>query len=221
MKWTRQSLLESVKNRSYWTNTSYFKKLVKWAFNICDDQKKGSVTKAELYVGVLMVHLKLAKYFGPAATFPPTREVVNQLFDASDVDKSGDIDEEEFITVMIVLCSQITSRIVAYYTILIMLVPYLIRLIIGFLDFIGVDVAIMGVDGLFDKYAPQILQSIVGLIPDETWDTMPEMIVSLALFYLVIPICWDWMDSYFRDLAAKESVKQANIADTTKETKTE
>jgi Ca2+-binding EF-hand superfamily protein len=47
------------------------------------------------------VHLNLAKYAGPAACYPATRQVVDQLFLASDDDNSGGIDENEFVNIMV------------------------------------------------------------------------------------------------------------------------
>lgn len=88
------------------------------------------------------------------------------------------------------------------------------------MDFIGVDTAIMGIDGLFDKYAPALIQTIAAYIPDETWEAMPERLVSLALFYFAIPVCWDWMDDYFKDVAARESSHQSSASEK-KEMKTE
>ncbi len=99
---------------------------------------------------------------------------------------------------------------ILYYAILILLVPYVVNFIIWFLDLIGVDSAIFAIDGLFDKLAPSFLQSIVGLIPDGTWEALPETIVSLSLFYLVIPVCWDKLDEYFEKVASEKAKKQAS-----------
>lgn len=198
-----KTLFEKYRSASFWTQTRTFKKLVKWAFGVCDRNKSGRINKTELYAGFLLVHLNLAKYAGPAACYPPTREYIEELFDASDDDNSGDIDETEFSTIMVILCSQITSRIAAYYTILILLVPYLISWTLDALDFVGVDRTIMRIDGMWDKYAPNVLQTLTNLVPDSTWETLPETLVSVALFYLAIPICWNTMDSYFRSVAER------------------
>ena len=44
---------------------------------------------------VLLIHLNLAKYAGPAACYPPTRDVCDTLFDKADTDNSGGISQEE------------------------------------------------------------------------------------------------------------------------------
>jgi hypothetical protein len=48
--------------------------LVDKVFVACDTSKSGSVSKSELYVGLLSVHVTLARYAGPAACFVSTRK---------------------------------------------------------------------------------------------------------------------------------------------------
>jgi hypothetical protein len=43
--------------------------MVTKAFNDCDTSKSGEVDKQELYAGLLLVHLKLAKFAGAAACY--------------------------------------------------------------------------------------------------------------------------------------------------------
>ena len=56
-------------NTNWITRSKWFKNLSKWAFSVCDKDKTGHITKAELYTGVILVHLKIAKYAGAAACF--------------------------------------------------------------------------------------------------------------------------------------------------------
>jgi hypothetical protein len=49
------------------TRTAAFRRLTKWAFSKVDANSTGSVNKDELYAGVLLVHLRLARYTGSAA----------------------------------------------------------------------------------------------------------------------------------------------------------
>ncbi len=51
------------------TRSKPFQKLVDKVFTACDTSKTGSVSKSELYVGLLSVHITLARYAGPAACF--------------------------------------------------------------------------------------------------------------------------------------------------------
>ena len=199
--------LHQMKHSSFWTRTRAFKRLTKWAFGVCDRNQSGEINKTELYAGLVLVHLNLAKYVGPAACFPPSRDVVDRLFDASDDNRSGGIDEEEFNQIMVVLCSEITGRILTYYTILILAVPYLVRAIIHVLDIIGVDETARAIDqNVWEAYAPNILQKATDMIPESTWESLPQTLTSTALFYLVIPMTWDFIDVKLHSYAERTSV---------------
>lgn len=192
--------------------TGAFRKLCKWAFDICDSDGTGEIDKTELYAGLLLVHINLAKYAGPAACYPPSRVVVEKLFDASDDNHSCGIDEEEFRLIMVIMCSQITFRIIAYYFFLIFIVPYLISGGISFFNFVGVDDTIRIWDErIWEKVSPTFLQELVNFIPEKTWETMPEMLVSLALFYILIPTIFNSIDSYSQKVAARvETSREKN-----------
>jgi hypothetical protein len=132
---------------------------------------------------------------------------VDRLFDASDDNRSGGIDEEEFNQIMVVLCSEITGRILTYYTTLILAVPYLVRAIIHFLDIIGVDETARAIDqNVWEAYAPNILQKATDMIPESTWESLPQTLTSTALFYLVIPMTWDFIDVKLHSYAERTSV---------------
>jgi hypothetical protein len=51
------------------TRSKPFKMIVKKVFQDMDFEGNGQVDKNELYMGLLMVHLKLAKCAGPAACY--------------------------------------------------------------------------------------------------------------------------------------------------------
>ena len=173
---------------SFLTRTSSFRRLAKWAFAQCDADGTGGVNKTELYAGILLVHVQLAKYAGAAACYPPTREVIDSLFEASDQDKSGKIEEAEFTRILMICCAQIFGRIVVYYSIIILLVPYvaehLVKGIFSMDDFMGWK----SKDGQRMNPAIEWLQNIVG------WGTIVERIVSLTLFFLFIPTFFNWID---------------------------
>ncbi|KAG7344590.1 EF hand domain containing protein [Nitzschia inconspicua] len=148
------------------TRSKPFQIIVQKAFHDMDYQRNGHVDKLELYTGVLMVHLKLAKYAGPAACYPPTKQVCDQLFDAADVDNSGFINQQEFSSILRVLCAQILFRMAVYYIILILLVPFVAAKV----------VATMG-------------------IPNGSYLAMAaEQSISLATFLGAIPTIWNLID---------------------------
>ena len=105
------------------TRSAAFERLSSWAFGICDKDKTGQINNDELYAGVLLVHVNLAKYAGAAACYPPTRAVCDDYFAAADKDQSGTIDQKEFLEIVQLCSVNIASRIVVYYSILILLVP--------------------------------------------------------------------------------------------------
>ena len=190
------------------TTSRAFKSLCKWAFNVCDKDHKGFIDKIELYAGMLLVHLTCAKFAGPAACFPPRRKEVERLFDAADSDKSGGLNLDQFNTVLTVVCANITSRIITYYTILIVVVPYLADWTLDLLNFIGIDDAILKFDSLFDSIAPNFILWIVDIVPDSLWLKLPHQIISLLMFFLVLPILMDVIDNQSRQAAARATVKK-------------
>ena len=108
---------------------------------------------------------------------------------------------------MIVLCSEITGRIITYYAILILAVPYLVTAIIHFLDIIGVDETARALDkNVWEAYAPNILQKLADMIPASTWESLPQTLTSTALFYLVIPMTWEFIDTKLHRYAERTSV---------------
>ena len=111
------------KTGNMWTRSKNFKKLTDWAFKTIDADGSGQVDKKELYTGLLMIHLKLATYAGPAACRPATREYCEKIFDQMDVDKSGELDREEFTEVMQIVCAQVFTRVTIQWTMTLMIVP--------------------------------------------------------------------------------------------------
>jgi len=149
------------------TRSKAFRALVDKAYAVCDSDKAGKITKTELYAGLLLVHLNLAKYAGPAACYPPTRKVCDQLFEAADADRSGTIDKDEFVKIMGITCAQITGRILIYYLVLIMLVPTIATIVVDYLE----------------------------ITNDSFQERAAEQSIGIAFFFLVIPMGWNYIDT--------------------------
>jgi len=62
---------------NFLTRSKQFQELLDKAFKDCDTDKSGSISKSELYVGMLSIHLTLAKYAGPAACYVSTVQQKN------------------------------------------------------------------------------------------------------------------------------------------------
>lgn len=153
------------------TRSKAFKSLVDKVFTACDTSKSGDVSKSELYVGLLSVHITLARYAGPAACFPPSREVSDQLFEAADVDNSGGISKTEFENILMVLCAQILSRMMVYYGVLILFVPW------------------------FAKKAIHETNFTTTIPKGGYLEMAAEQIISISIFMLAIPLIWNAIDS--------------------------
>lgn len=120
---------------------------------------------------MLSVHITLGRYAGPAACFPPSREVSDQLFEASDASKEGSINKEEFTNILMILGAQIVSRMFVYYAILILFVPWMIRYTINLAD-----------------YGDRISKgSYLEMAATQT--------LSMAMFTLGVPLVWNTIDT--------------------------
>jgi hypothetical protein len=190
------------------TRTKSFRRLTKWAFVQCDVSGNGKLTKTEMYSGILLVHLELAKYAGAAACYPPTKAVIDQLFDASDDDTSGFIDEDEFIKIMVICCAQIASRIVVYFAILVFLANVLAKyIIIGLFnldEYMGWNVA-KGKGGMVSGFFA-VVETFL------TFGELAESTLSLLLFFVVVPMIFDYIDNSSNAVAKCTCVQRGVVA---------
>jgi hypothetical protein len=52
---------------SWFSQLEWFKRMSHWAFDVVDSDQSGHIDEQELYSGLLLIHLKLGTYAGPAA----------------------------------------------------------------------------------------------------------------------------------------------------------
>jgi hypothetical protein len=105
---------------SWLCRTKRFRKMCEVAFEDIDTDKSNSVDEKELYSGLLLIHLKLGSYAGPAACRPLGRERCHAVFQKMDLDGSGHLDFDEFQQVMSVLFGNILLRVLAQWSLTIM-----------------------------------------------------------------------------------------------------
>jgi Ca2+-binding EF-hand superfamily protein len=105
---------------SWLSRSKRFRKWCEWAFHVIDTDNTNSVDETELYSGLLLIHLKLGTYAGPAACRPLGRERCHAVFQKMDLDGSGHLDFDEFQQVMSVLFSNILLRVIAQWSLTIM-----------------------------------------------------------------------------------------------------
>ncbi|KAL7559313.1 hypothetical protein ACA910_002481 [Epithemia clementina (nom. ined.)] len=190
------------------TRAKFFERLAHWAFTVCDGNGTGQVNKDELYAGLLLVHVNLAKYVGAAACYPPRRPVVEALFNAFDVDHSGYISKDEFLHILQICSVDIASRIAVYFAILILLVPYLADALIH---------AVLHVDDYFGwhmmtKTQVTVFQWIETIL---SWNQIAEQILGLLLLFLIIPILFGLIDQKSTEHALALAANETNTTDMT------
>lgn len=159
------------------TDSPYFAQLCDWAYSVCDPEGTNHIGKADLYAGILMVHIKLAKLAGSAATFPPPQATVDQLFDACDTNSSGGINREEFDIFLSVSSAQIFGRVLVNWLTLIFVIPY---------------------------YAKHVVDSFE-LQEGSYWELVAEQACGLFLFFLIIPIFWNMIDNESHKKASQKA----------------
>lgn len=121
---------------NFLTRTKFFQEMLKWAFDQVDADGSGTVDEKELYSGLLLIHLKLGTYAGPAACKPISREQTRTLFETVDVDHSGTLDRTEFDAVMMILFGNALLRVAFQYAATLLLVPLLAQQLLSTLMWI-------------------------------------------------------------------------------------
>ena len=159
----KRKMKASMKGKSSWlSKTVFFQDMCNTAFETIDQDGSGSIDEKELYSGLLLIHLKLGSYAGPAAckvsffrftlfglvawpyssfifltltilTQPVDREKCRSIFLKMDADGSGSLDKEEFQAVMMVLFGNVMMRVAFQYACTLLIVPFIAKV---FLDLV-------------------------------------------------------------------------------------
>ena len=99
---------------------------------------------------------------------PPSREVSDQLFEAADADKSGGICKTEFQSILAVLSAQILSRMMVYYLVLILYVPW---------------------------FSKKVIDSMESIPEGGLMESIAEQVISVSIFMGAVPLLWNAIDS--------------------------
>jgi len=118
------------KGSSLFTGSSFFRKLCDDVFDTIDVDKSGKINETELYQGLLLIHLKLGMYFGPAACKPISLERANYIFKKLDTNQDGSLNKAEFRRVVALLMGNVVSRIAFQFVCTLLIVPFLANTIL-------------------------------------------------------------------------------------------
>jgi len=210
------------------TRTRFFGNLCNSIFHYVDDDGSGTIDEKELYSGLLMMHLKLATYAGPAACKPLSREKCHHIFVKMDVDGSGALDREEFRAIMMVLCSNVLSRVLAQWVMTLMIVPLIAQQLLNAVKWVvltvktfvttldehsvwadRIELFLEAVWNLILTHRPaplvflcNILQRGLSMVPQSVKDSLPLSLLSAILVTLLVPWLTFNIDDYFQSIAS-------------------
>ena len=198
---------KQAKATSVLTRSKAFKKMVIKTFNDIDTDNSGTIDREELYTGLLLIHLKLATYVGPAATKILSREQVYAIFDTLDIDSTGTLDEKQFVYVMTILCSQIASRIAITTGLTLFAIPYMTRFVMFTVPLIlgRLESAMLRFDIL--QAPDHFVWRMVGFIPKNLSLTLGPTMARVGLTLTFIPAALSKLDDLFSIIALKTSKK--------------
>lgn len=146
------------------------------------------------------------------------------------MDDSGSLDRTEFREVMMILFSNVLLRVIAQWSMTLMIVPLIAQYILNLIDFLwnyGLGI-IMHLDDhsvIFDaieifvedtrdkiiELTPNIIKSVFGVmaaiiqkVPDSVWNTVPLTLLSCILGCIAVPWMLFKIDDYFQHVAHKK-----------------
>lgn len=212
---------------SWFCRTAHFRRQCDAAFDVIDGDRSGTVSEAELYAGLLLIHLKLGTYAGPAACRPLSRERCRAVFVTMDRDESGSLDRDEFASVMAVLCSNVVLRVLVQWSMTLLIVPWIAqsvwRTVVHAASYIAdaianldersavahrAEVALEGAGAWCLAQAPPPLVAagtrlnrLFAAVPVAVWQAVPLTLLSTVLGIVVVPYCIFQVDDYFQRVA--------------------
>jgi EF hand len=222
--------------RPHWVcRTRYFQTLCDQAFALIDSDGSGCVDEKELYTGLLLIHLQLGMYAGPAACKPLSRERVHSIFLKMDMDRSGTLQKDEFERCMAVLFGNVVLRVMVQWALTLLIVPWLAQFIVKSvilrtiqfiysvitnLDehsrfFQWIELTLEGMaEYIYETLLPSWVISVglwigrlLAAVPSSVWSILPITVVSTVLGMLVVPYCIYQVDDFFQRLADRHARK--------------
>jgi EF-hand domain pair len=225
-KSTNDSLLRNPKP-NWLCRTKLFQNACNTAFEAVDLDGSGTVDEKELYSGLLLIHLKLGTYAGPAACRPLSRERCKEFFEKMDRDRSGTLDQTEFNQVMTVLFGNVLIRVLTQWSMTLIIVPLVANLILDGIQgsILWIFTFISNLDehsSVADRIevsletswqclasttpAPVLhfltqLRELLSFVPESIWESVPLTFISTVLGLVVVPWLLLQIDAIFQAMA--------------------
>ena len=203
-------------------------------FKAIDTDHSGGVDETELYSGLLLIHLKLGMYLGPAACKPLARQKCNAVFTKMDIDQNGYLCQDEFRQVMMVLFGNVFLRVIAQWGMTITIVPLIAQQLTQYLlmasTFVYSIISTMdersylanwlelAVEFVWNSVvlrslpAPALLVlsevgDCIAEVPASVWNTFPVALLSIVLGIIVVPWVIFKIDDFFQALVDRRTRK--------------
>jgi len=116
------------------TGSTFFQKMCDDVFESIDVDKSGKIDQGELYQGLLLIHLKLGLYFGPAACKPLSADRAQFIFNKLDANRDGSLDKDEFRNVLALLMGNVVTRIIFQFVCTLLIVPFAAAALVDFVE---------------------------------------------------------------------------------------
>jgi Ca2+-binding EF-hand superfamily protein len=91
------------------SRTAAFRAQCEAAFAEVDHNQSGTLDTVELHLAVMLFFDKLNAALPKKHVSPPTKSKVFEMFHEMDVDKSGELSEEEFLSLIQGLCRNVSN----------------------------------------------------------------------------------------------------------------
>ena len=213
-----------------------FQKLCDAVFESIDTDGSGSIDEKELYAGLLLIHLKLGAYAGPAACRPLGRERCHAVFLDMDTDNSGQLDKREFRLVMMLLFGNVITRVIVQWSMTLLIVPlvaqYILDAVYAASDWVYVTITTLDdyywvADkievGLEQAWAAVIAQtpsvilsgastvgSALDQVPESVWNSIPLTLLSTILGIAVVPYLIFSIDEFFGKASKRNAIPKTD-----------
>jgi len=204
----------------------WFQSMCENAFKLCDEDKSGEVDEKELYQGLLLIHLQLGLYAGPAACRPIGRDRSREVFKMFDVNNDEQLSLFEFKSVMMLLFSNVLLRVLVQWMLTILIVPMISQKIVHDIEsglnatwiFIteldehtslanSIEIAVESVRDYLLSFGwiNASFSFLWNLIPVSVLNTIPITLCSILLASVVVPWIIFKIDDTFQWIADRLS----------------